>query len=102
MTSAVAPAVAAHEEAPAAEGEAVVSRLIAIGDPDDGHGSSHPSEHCLSGQPQQGPVLTPPSCAVAVSESAVIGRVLDKPGANESVLPVTSSTAVRMSVVQQV
>ncbi len=106
VTSAAAPAATAHERALEAkaecEGQRAVSRLVAIGDSDDGHGSSHPSEQCVSGQPQQGPVLPPPCCAVSVSESATGGRVLDKPGSSESVLSVTSSTAVRSSVVQQV
>jgi hypothetical protein len=102
VTSAVAPAAAAHEEVLAAAGERAVSRLTVMGDPGDGHGSWHPSEHCVSGQPQQGPVLTPPCFAVSVSESATVGRVLDKPGSNESVLSATSSTALRLAVVQQV
>ncbi|MEV1069866.1 hypothetical protein [Streptomyces sp. NPDC050263] len=102
VTSAAAPAAAAHEEVLDAEGERAVSRPVAIGDSDEGHGSSHPSEHCVSGQPQQGPVLTPPCFAVSVSESATVGRVLDKPGSNESVLSATSSTALRLAVVQQV
>ncbi|CAM5618064.1 hypothetical protein SALBM311S_12707 [Streptomyces alboniger] len=101
-TSAVAPAAAAHEEVLAAEGGQAGARLIAIGDPRDGHGSWHPSEHCVSGQPQQGPVLTPPCFAVSVSESVTVGRVLDKPGFNESVLSAASSTVLRSAVVQQV
>ncbi|WP_327318688.1 hypothetical protein [Streptomyces sp. NBC_01235] len=102
VTSAVAPAAAAHEAVVDAEGERAVFRLVAIGDPGDGHGSSHPSEQCVSGQPQQGPVLTPPCCAVSVGESAPVGRVLDTSDSNGSVLSATSSTGLRSAVVQQV
>ncbi|MFI1030217.1 hypothetical protein [Streptomyces sp. NPDC020951] len=102
VTSAVALAGAVHEEVLDAEGERAVSRLVARGDSDEGHGSSHPSEQCVSGQPQQGPVLTPPCFAVSVSESATVGRALDKSGSHESVSAATLSTAVRSSVVQQV
>jgi len=103
VNSVGATAATAHEEVLGVAGKRAASRPAAIGHPGEGgHGSSHRSEHCLSGQPQQGPVLTPPCFAVSVSESATAGRVLDKPGSNESVLSATSSTALRLAVVQQV
>lgn len=102
VTSAVTPAAPAHEEDLSAGGKRAASRPAAIDDPGEGHGSSHQSEHCLSGQPQQGPVLTPPCFAVSVSESATDGRVSGRPGCSESVLSPTSSTVLRSAVVQQV
>lgn len=66
------------------------------------HGSSHPSEHCVSGQPQQGPVLTPPRCAASVGESVGSERALAQRGLNGSALSVSSAADLRLSVVQQV
>ncbi|SER11630.1 hypothetical protein SAMN04487983_1011100 [Streptomyces sp. yr375] len=89
-TTASAPAPAVHEKG------------VAIADPDDGHGAPHPGEHCVSGQPQQGPVLSPPYFAVSVSESATVGRVSARQGSHDSARSARSSTALRSSVVQQV
>ncbi|MDT7843269.1 hypothetical protein [Streptomyces justiciae] len=82
--------------------EPAVSRLAAIGEPREGHGSSHPNEHCVSGQPQQGPVLTPPCFAVSVGESAVPGRYLAQRAFGGPVLAAVPSSARRLSAVQQI
>ncbi|MFF7794601.1 hypothetical protein [Streptomyces sp. NPDC007991] len=102
VTSAVAPAAPLHGKVLAAGDEQAAPRLVAIGEPGGGHGSSHTREHCVSGQPQQGPVLTPPCCAQSVAESADAGRVSGRPSRNEPALPAASSPALRLSVVQQV
>ncbi|CAM5243627.1 hypothetical protein [Streptomyces aurantiogriseus] len=102
VTSAAAPVAMLHEEILGAEGEQAAPRLVVIGEPGGGHGSSHTSEHCVSGQPQQGPVLTPPCFAVSVSESTNVGRVSGRLSLNEWALSAASSTALRLSVVQQV
>ncbi|MDQ1014180.1 hypothetical protein [Streptomyces afghaniensis] len=94
VTSALAPVAPLHEQA--------APRLVAIGEPGGGHGSSHTSEHCVSGQPQQGPVLTPPCSAQSVAESTDVGRLWGRPGRNEPALPAASSSALRSSVVRQV
>lgn len=73
-----------------------------MGEPRGGHGPAHQSEHCVSGQPQQGPVLTPPCFAVSVSESAAIGSPSVKRGGGERVITSASSAALRLSVVRQV
>jgi len=78
-----------------------VPRLAAIGEPREGYGSSHPNEHCVSGQPQQGPVLTPPCFAVSVGESAVGERALTR-WALDGPMPATVPSALRLSVLQQV
>ena len=115
VTSAAASVVVPHEEipgtgnartaprlAPGAGNPRTAPRLAAIGEPAEGHASSHTNEHCVSGQPQQGPVLTPPCFAVSVSESAAVGRASGRPGLDVPVPPAGSSTALRLSVVQQV
>ncbi|MDQ0753296.1 hypothetical protein QF034_007527 [Streptomyces africanus] len=94
VTGAVAPVAPLDEQA--------APRLVAIGEPGDGHGPSHTGEHCVSGQPQQGPVLTPPCFAQSVAESTDPGRVSGRPGRNEPALSAASSSALRLSVVQQV
>lgn len=53
---------AAVEPAPLLAGEA--------GDHHGGHAPSHPGEHCVSGQPQQGPALAWPCFAALVRASA--------------------------------
>ncbi|WP_086560863.1 hypothetical protein [Streptomyces africanus] len=93
-TSAVAPVAPPHEQ--------TAPRLVAIGEPGEGHGSSHTGEHCVSGQPQQGPVLTPPCFAQSVAASTDPGRVSGGPGRDEPALSAASSSALRLSVVQQV
>ncbi|WP_460060643.1 hypothetical protein [Streptomyces sp. YKOK-I1] len=98
----VAPAAAAHEDVLDAAGEPAVPSSAAIADPGEEHGLSHPKEYCVSGQPQQAPVLTPPLFAVSVSEQAPAGRASGRPGADGSALSVASSRAPRSSVVQQV
>jgi hypothetical protein len=101
VTGVAAPAaVAVAGNVGGADGQAVF-RLAAIGEPREGHGSSHPIEHCVSGQPQQGPVLTPPCFAVSVGESAVAERALARRALGGPVLA-TVPSAVRLSVVQQV
>ncbi|AZP22320.1 hypothetical protein ACIGMX_04415 [Streptomyces aquilus] len=82
--------------------EQSVSRSAAIGEPREGHGSSHPNEHCVSGQPQQGPVLTPPFFAVSVGESTVSGTHLAQRAFGGPVLAVVPSAARGSTVVQQV
>ncbi|MFC8342702.1 hypothetical protein [Streptomyces sp. NPDC057280] len=82
--------------------EQTVSRLAATGEPREGHGFSHPNEHCVSGQPQQGPVLTPPSFAVSVGESAVTGTHLAQRAFGGPVLAAVPSAARGSSVVRQV
>ncbi|NBM15465.1 hypothetical protein [Streptomyces sp. GC420] len=101
VTSAAAPAAVLHEETLGAEDEQRTLRLIAI-EPGGGHGSSHTSDHCVSGQPQQGPVLRPPCFAVSVREPTGVGLFSGKPGLNEPALSAASPTALRSSVVQQV
>ncbi|KUN30018.1 hypothetical protein AQJ23_04640 [Streptomyces antibioticus] len=82
--------------------ERAVSRFAAIGEPREGHGFSHPNEHCVSGQPQQGPVLTPPSFAVSVGESTVSGTHLAQRASGGSLLAAVPSAARGSSAVQQV
>ncbi|MDN3021409.1 hypothetical protein [Streptomyces sp. S.PB5] len=98
---ATAATAAAAEAVHLADGQAA-SRPAVIGEPRAGHGSSHPNEHCVSGQPQQGPVLTPPCFAVSVGESATPGRGSGRWAPGAPVLAVASPTALRLSVVQQV
>ena len=102
VTSATPSATAPSEGAHDTTDKQVLSRATATGDRHDGHGSSHPSEQCVSGQPHQGPVLTPPTFAASVSESVTAGRVAVKRGFGESGLSAWPSVAVRSSVVQQV
>jgi hypothetical protein len=102
VTSAAAPVALLHGEILGADGEQAAPRLVAIGEPGGGHGSPHTSEHCVPGQPQQGPVLTPPCCAMSVAGSTDAGRVSGKLGLNQPALPAASSSTLRSSVVQQV
>lgn len=80
----------------------VLSQRAEMGEPQGGHGPAHQGEHCVSGQPQQGPVLTPPCFAASVSESAAVGYASVKRGEGEPVISSASSAALRLSVVQQV
>jgi hypothetical protein len=102
VTSAAAPVAVLHEEILAAEGEQAAPRPVAIDEPGSGHGSSHTGEHCVSGQPLQGPVLTPPCFAVSVAESTGAGSRSGRPSLHEQALSAASSSALRLSVVQQV
>lgn len=102
VTSAAAPVVPSHEEPLGAEGEQAAPQLVAAGEPGGGHGASHTGEHCVPGQPQQGPVLTPPCSAVSVAESTGIGRGSGRPSLDGPALSAVSSSALRLSVVQQV
>ena len=102
VTSATVPAAVLPEEPHAIADPQALPRPAAMAEPQEDHGSSHPSEHCVSGQPQQGPVLTPPCFAVSVGESATSGRALAQRGPNGSVPSVSSAAALRLSVVQQV
>lgn len=102
VTSAAAPVAVLHEEILAAEDEQAAPRAVAIDEPGGGHGSSHTSEHCVSGQPQQGPVLTPPCFTVSVAESTGAERRSGRPSLHEQVLSAALSSALRLSVVQQV
>jgi hypothetical protein len=105
VTSAVVPATVLPEQTPDSADPQALPRPAAMAEPHESHGSSHPSEHCVSGQPQQGPVLTPPCFAVSVGESgesATSGLALAQRGPNGSVLSVSSAAALRLSVVQQV
>jgi hypothetical protein len=80
----------------------VLSPRAAIGERHGGHGPAHHGEHCVSGQPPQGPVLTPPCCAASVNESTAVGPASVKRGQGGPVLSAASSAALRLSVVQQV
>jgi hypothetical protein len=102
VTSAAAPAHGSPDEAHGAPDTEALSGPAAMGEPHEGHGPSHPSEHCLSGQPPQGPVVTPPCFAASVSESAAVGRASVKRGPSESVLLAAPSVSLRLSVVQQI
>ncbi len=102
VSSAAVPATGLPAEARDATDVHALPRPAAIAEPHGDHGSSHPSEHCVSGQPQQGPVLTPPCCAASVSESPASGRASVGRGLNEPALLVRSPAALRLSVVQQV
>ncbi|MEU0342874.1 hypothetical protein ABZ092_28965 [Streptomyces bobili] len=102
VTSAARPVAMVHEGILGAQGEQTGPRLLAIAEPGGGHGSSHTSEHCVSGQPQQGPVLTPPCFAVSASESTKAGCVSGRRIPSKPALAAVSSTAQRMCVVQQV
>ncbi|MCX4905428.1 hypothetical protein [Streptomyces sp. NBC_00878] len=101
-TSAAEPVHEVAEEALDATDPQVLSRPAAMGKPDDGYGSSHPGQHCVSGQPPQGPVVTPPCFAVSVGESSAVGPASAERGLNEPVLSAASPMSLRMSVVQQV
>ncbi|GCB44005.1 hypothetical protein SNL152K_1290 [Streptomyces sp. NL15-2K] len=98
----VSPVHVSLQEAHGVTDTEALSRPAAMGAPHEGHGPSHPSEHCLSGQPPQGPVVTPPCFAAAVSESAAVGRASVKRGPDDSVLLAAPSASLRLSVVQQV
>lgn len=102
VTSAAAPAQVAPEEALGATETQVLSRPAAMGAPHGSHGPAHPSEHCVSGQPPQGPVVTPPCSAASVCESTAAHRASVTRGWGEPVLVAGSPTSLRLSVVQQV
>jgi 3-polyprenyl-4-hydroxybenzoate decarboxylase len=102
VTSAAASAHMVSEEAHGATDTEALARPATMGEPHEGHGPSHPSEHCLSGQPPQGPVVIPPCSAASVSESAAVGRTSVKRGPHEHVLVAAPSVSLRLSVVQQV
>lgn len=80
----------------------VLAQRAEMGEPQGGHGPAHQGEHCVSGQPQQGPVLTPPCFAASVSESAAVGYASVRRGEGEPVISSASSAALRLSVVRQV
>ncbi|MEU0042781.1 hypothetical protein [Streptomyces werraensis] len=102
VTSAAAPAAAAFEDAHDDSDRQVPSRTVATDDRHDDHGSPHPSEHCVSGQPHQGPVLAPPCFAASISEPTTPERATANWGLSEPERTVSSSAALRSSVVQQV
>ncbi|MFE9444668.1 hypothetical protein ACFYO2_38135 [Streptomyces sp. NPDC006602] len=102
VTSAAAPAQVLSEGAFDATDPQVLSQRAAIGERHGGHDPAHHGEYCLSGQPQQGPVLTPPCFAASVSESTAVGPASVKRGQGEPVQSAASSAALRLSVVQQV
>jgi len=102
VTSAVVPVTMSSETALHAADDQTPLRPAATGEAHEGRDPSHPSEHCVSGLPQQGPVLTPPCFAPSVSESASLGRALGKRSLNAPGPSLSSPTALRSSVVQQV
>lgn len=80
----------------------VLSQRAATAERHGGHEPAHQGEHCIPGQPQQGPVLTPPCFAASVSESAAVGPTPVKRGQSGPAPSATPSAALRLSVVQQV
>ncbi|MCX5257331.1 hypothetical protein OOK27_24945 [Streptomyces canus] len=102
VTSAAAPAQEFSEGAFDATGTQVPFPRAAIGERHGGHAPAHQGEHCVSGQPQQGPVLTPPCFAASVSESTAVGSASVRRGQGRPVISAASSAALRLSVVQQV
>lgn len=68
----------------------------------DGHGSSHPAQHCASGQPQQGTTLMSPCFAPSVREPATPDASALTAGRTGVELRTASAVALRASVVQQV
>jgi hypothetical protein len=83
-------------------GHLVTGAAVSVSVSPEGHGSSHPIEHCVTAPPQQGPVLTPPCSVVSVGESPALRRALAGQGLNEPVPSTASPTALRPSVIQQV
>jgi hypothetical protein len=102
VTSSAASATALVDDVRDATDTQVPSPVVATGDRHGDHGSSHPSEHCVSGQPHQGPLLAPPCFAASTSEPAAFERATAKQSLSEPELSVSSSAAVRSSVVRQV
>ncbi|GAB2715834.1 hypothetical protein [Streptomyces bullii] len=68
----------------------------------DGHGSPHPAEHCLTGQPQQGATGVTPDCAPSVGGPVTSVRSQVGPGLTGAGLRGASAVAMKASVVQQV
>ncbi|MEV6406081.1 hypothetical protein AB0M58_24460 [Streptomyces bobili] len=102
VTSAAASAHTSSEGAFDVTGTQVLSQRAAIAERHGGHEPAHQGEHCIPGQPQQGPVLTPPCFAASVSESTAVAPAPVNHGQSEPALSVTSSAALRLAVVQQV
>ncbi|WP_405522230.1 hypothetical protein OG426_03480 [Streptomyces canus] len=102
VTSAAAPAQVPSEGAFDATGTQVLFQRGAIGERHGGHAPAHQGEHCVSVQPQQGPVLTPPCFAESVSESTAVGPASVRRGQGRPAIAAASSEALRLSVVQQV
>lgn len=102
VTSSAVPAAEPFVEPHDASGAQAPSRLVATGDGRDNHGSSHPGEHCVAGQPLPGPVVALPCFAASTSESATAERTADNQclGAPES--DPSPSGALRSFVIQQV
>ncbi|MEU0170565.1 hypothetical protein ABZ214_34815 [Streptomyces iakyrus] len=102
VTSSAAPTAALFEDSRDASDRQVPPRLAATGDRHEDHGSSHPGEHCVSGQPHQGPVPAAPCFAASISEPAPVERAMANQGRSEPERSASSSAALRSSVVQQV
>jgi hypothetical protein len=102
VTSAAAPARVHSEGALDVTDTQVLFPRAAIAERHGGHAPAHQGEHCVSGQPQQGPVLTPPCFAASVSESTAPGSASVRRGQGQLVISAASSAALRLSVVQQV
>ncbi|GAA2427330.1 hypothetical protein GCM10010255_82310 [Streptomyces coeruleofuscus] len=69
-TSATVPAAPSADGVRHAAVEPAPPVAAETGDHHGGHGPSHPSEHCVSGQPQQGSALISPCSTAAVRESS--------------------------------
>lgn len=100
-SAAAAPADPAENGRQATE-ERTAFPVVATDGHRDGHGSSHPAQHCASGQPQQGTTMMSPCFAVSVREPVTPVTSGLKTGLTGVEPRTASAVAIRASVVQQV
>ncbi|WP_159765405.1 hypothetical protein [Streptomyces sp. HM190] len=100
------PAHPAAADAPtAAPGTHLVVRATAPCGTHEGrgdHGPGHPADHCASGQPNQGPALAQPRCAVSIGEATAPEQVPSAHRTGDASPTALSGGTVRSLVVRQI